>query len=56
MVKISTLTPDGSVAGTEGDVLDLDFSSDITVDGADQPGDGRGFDDDLSAVLCFDTW
>jgi hypothetical protein len=56
-VAVTTLTGEGAVADFEGDILSLDFAEDIEVeDGADNPGDGKGFDDNLNDALQFNNW
>jgi len=54
---VSTLNADGNLPdGGEGNLLDLDFTSNIEVADGDIEGDDMGFDDDLNSDLNFDSW
>lgn len=55
-VQISTLTAAGALAGTAGDILDLDFDENIKVAADDEAGDNIGLDDDLNDAFNFGNW
>ena len=55
-VRISTLAADGDLAGTAGDILDLDFDEDIKVAPGDEADDNIGLDDDLNDAFNFGNW